>query len=72
LRGDTYKRYINDKNPNEVFIARQRTDRINFIIINVCQLMTQEIIDDAVATAKKAEEAQLELDEMLSNLETID
>jgi len=72
LRGDTYKRYINDENPDHVHVRRQGADRINFIIVNVCQLMTQDIIDDAVATAKKAEETQLELDTMLSNLERID
>lgn len=72
MRGDTYKRYINDENQNEVYIARQRTERLNFIIINVCQLLTQDIIDDAVDTANKAEETQLELDTMLSKLEKID
>lgn len=72
LRGDTYKRYINDESPNSAFIQHQRAERINFIIINVCQLLTQDIINDAVDTANKAEETQLELDAMLSNLEKID
>jgi len=72
VQGDTYKSHINDKEPNRVFIRRQVAKNMNFIIVNVCQLLTQDIIDDAIDTANKAAETQLDLDIALTNAEKID
>lgn len=70
IQGDTYKSHINDK--ERVFIRRQIASNMNFIIVNVCQLLTQDIIDDAIDTANKAAETQLDLDIALTNAEKID
>jgi hypothetical protein len=72
IQGDTYKSHINDKDPNRIFVRGQVARNVNFIIVNVCQLLTQDIIDDAIDTANKAAETQLDLDIALTNAEKID
>jgi len=55
----------------QVYIRGQRTETVNFTIINIFPMMNDDVISEAMSIATKLHEYQIEVDEKLGSLGNI-
>ena len=69
---DDYKEFLKrfERNNGQfTYIRGQEMERINFVIINVCLMMSDEIIGEAMEIAIKTQKYQKELDSKLEKIQ---
>lgn len=65
---DVYMKRVDENPSSYLYVAGQEIKRINFTIINIFPMMSQEVLDEAVDSAKNLQVYQKEVNEKLKTL----
>lgn len=69
---DSIDHYLESMSEHDtVYIRGQRTETVNFTIINIFPMMNDEVIGEAMSIAEKMQEYQKDVDEKLNAIEKI-